>query len=67
MGAALGFAYYRFIGCQSGACPLTSNPWISSGYGALIGFIFTLNGKSKEQTLNGKQDEQKNNPEKESN
>jgi hypothetical protein len=58
VGATLGFAYYRFIGCQSGVCPLTSNPWISTGYGALIGFVFTLNGKQKEQ---------KDNQEKESN
>jgi len=49
IGAALGFAYYRFIGCQSGVCPLTSNPWISTGYGALIGFVFAINGKQKEQ------------------
>ncbi len=37
LGAAAGFAYYRFVGCSSGACPITSNPWISTGYGALIG------------------------------
>ncbi|MBN1351814.1 hypothetical protein JXJ21_20560 [candidate division KSB1 bacterium] len=46
-GAALGFAYYRFIGCSSGVCPITSNPWISTGYGALIGFLFTGGFKSK--------------------
>jgi hypothetical protein len=38
-GAAAGYAYYRFIGCSSGACPLTSNPVISSLYGALMGFL----------------------------
>jgi len=37
LGAAAGFAYYKFVGCASGACPLTSNPYISTIYGALIG------------------------------
>lgn len=39
VGGGLGFAYYRFIGCVTGTCPLTSNPYISSGFGALIGAI----------------------------
>lgn len=37
LGALGGFAYYRFVGCASGACPITSNPFISTLYGALIG------------------------------
>jgi hypothetical protein len=37
IGGALGFANYRFIGCTTGACPLTSNPWISTLYGMLVG------------------------------
>jgi len=41
IGGALGFAYYKFIGCRTGACPLTSNPYISIIWGALIGFIFS--------------------------
>jgi hypothetical protein len=36
-GAALGFAYYTFIGCSGGNCPITSDPVVSSGYGALLG------------------------------
>jgi hypothetical protein len=39
VGGGLGFAYYKFIGCSTGACPLTSNPWISSIYGALLGAL----------------------------
>jgi len=39
LGGVLGFAYYRFVGCKTGACPLTSNPWISTLYGALIGWL----------------------------
>jgi hypothetical protein len=36
-GAAGGYAYYYFIGCPSGACPITANPYISTTYGAVIG------------------------------
>jgi hypothetical protein len=38
-GGALGFAYYKLVGCSTGACPITSNPWISTLYGALIGYF----------------------------
>jgi hypothetical protein len=38
-GGALGYAYYRFVGCSSGACPITANPYVSTLYGALMGFL----------------------------
>lgn len=47
-GALLGYAYYYFIGCSSGSCPITSNPYISTFYGALIGFILVFPTKKKE-------------------
>lgn len=31
-GALVGLAYYYFVGCSTGACPLTSNPFITAGY-----------------------------------
>lgn len=46
-GATLGYAYYYFIGCNSGACPITSNPWISTIYGGVAGFVFTLPNNKK--------------------
>lgn len=39
LGGGLGFAYYKFAGCSSGACPLTSHPVISSLYGAVLGLL----------------------------
>jgi hypothetical protein len=42
IGAGGGFAYYYFIGCTGGSCPITSNPCISTGYGAGAGLIWAL-------------------------
>jgi hypothetical protein len=39
VGGGAGFLYYKFIGCKTGACPLTGNPWISTLYGAFIGWM----------------------------
>jgi hypothetical protein len=41
IGAVLGYAYYRFIGCSSGTCPITGNPVISTIYGALMGIFLS--------------------------
>jgi hypothetical protein len=49
IGGLLGFSYYFFIGCQTGACPLTSNPFISTGYGAVLGLLMTSGKSSKEK------------------
>ena len=40
-GGSLGYAYYRFIGCASGTCPITSNPYISTIYGAVMGYMMS--------------------------
>ncbi len=34
-----GYAYYYFIGCYNGTCPITSKWYTSSLYGMLIGII----------------------------
>ena len=39
LGAVAGYAYYATIGCVSGACPITSNPWISTAYGGVLGAL----------------------------
>jgi Family of unknown function (DUF6132) len=40
LGGTVGYLYYHFIGCVSGHCPITGNPYISTGYGAAIGMLF---------------------------
>jgi hypothetical protein len=37
VGGAVGYAFYRLVGCSTGGCPLTNNPWMSTFYGALLG------------------------------
>jgi len=39
VGAVLGLAYYKFIGCLSGSCPIGSNWWASMAYGVIMGMI----------------------------
>jgi hypothetical protein len=40
IGAVIGFAMYKFVGCKTGACPITANPFISmavyAGIGAML-------------------------------
>lgn len=38
-GGVAGYLYYRIIGCNSGACPITSNPYISVIWGSLMGYL----------------------------
>jgi hypothetical protein len=40
-GGVFGFGLYKLVGCSTGACPLTANPWISTVYGAVMGFLIT--------------------------
>lgn len=58
VGAAAGWLYWKYIGCTSGTCPITSRPLSSTLYGAMIGallfYSFTpvkkTQGKSQQQT-----------------
>lgn len=49
IGAILGYAYYFFIGCNSGTCAITSSPYISTVYGAFMGLIFAIPTKKKNE------------------
>ncbi|WP_245825575.1 DUF6132 family protein [Sediminibacterium ginsengisoli] len=47
-GAAAGFCYWYYIGCASGTCMITSKPFNSTLYGAVMGtLIFSLFQKNK--------------------
>ena len=38
-GAAGGWLYYRLVGCATGTCAISSNPFISTVYGGVIGLL----------------------------
>ena len=52
IGAMGGYLYWLYIGCESGSCPITSSPLISSLWGAVMGgllfSIFKMEKKSDE-------------------
>jgi hypothetical protein len=39
IGGTAGFLYYQFIGCVSGSCAITSNPYMSTIGGGFLGFF----------------------------
>ena len=39
IGVAAGFLYYYFVGCKSGSCAITGNPYMSMVWGGLLGFF----------------------------
>jgi hypothetical protein len=48
-GALAGFAYWRFVGCTSGSCPLTANWHTSVLFGGLIGMLAVPAKKSSSE------------------
>lgn len=47
IGGTAGFLYYYFIGCTSGSCAITSNPYGSIITGSLLGFLLTSSSGTK--------------------
>lgn len=45
IGAAVGYAYYYYIGCVTGTCAITSNPYIITFYGMIFGILLPSNIK----------------------
>lgn len=45
IGGIAGFAYYYFIGCAGNTCPISSNPYISTGYGMAAGLLLSWESK----------------------
>lgn len=40
LGGIIGFVFYRFVGCKTGACRIAGNPYLSTVYWALLGALF---------------------------
>ena len=52
-----GYVYYIRIGCNSGGCPITSNPYMTMLYGGLMGyFVSDFFVPKKKQTPEASQD-----------
>lgn len=41
-GVAVGYLYYRFMGCGSGSCAISSNPVRSMLYMGLVGWLLSV-------------------------
>ena len=39
LGGVAGYLYYYFIGCSTGSCTITSRPFNSIIYGAIMGYL----------------------------
>ncbi len=47
LGGIAGYAYYYFIGCASGSCALSSNPYLMTGYGLGAGIVLGWDTRKK--------------------
>ncbi len=49
LGAIFGYLYWKYVGCSSGTCAITSKPINSTLYGAVMGgLLFSLFEKKSE-------------------
>ena len=52
LGAIFGYLYYYFVGCVSGTCTITSKPFNSTLYGALMsGLLFNIFEKKPKKNI----------------
>jgi len=55
MGAIGGYVYYEKVGCVSGTCAITSNPWLSIAWGGALGYLvfdmFNFRKKKKQANV----------------
>lgn len=47
LGGLAGFLYQHYIGCGSGSCLISSNPWVATAYGATFGGLMLSINKKK--------------------
>ncbi len=51
VGAIGGYIYYIKVGCTSGSCAITSNPWMSTAWGSAFGYlVFDMFNVKKKKT-----------------
>jgi len=53
VGVGGGFAYYWFIGCNTGGCAITSSPYMSMIWGGMMGYLvpdFFVKKEKEEET-----------------
>ncbi|MDD3743694.1 MAG: DUF6132 family protein [Lentimicrobiaceae bacterium] len=51
MGMLGGYLYYFYVGCTSGSCAITSNPYMSMLWGAAMGYLIFDLFKLKEKKI----------------
>jgi hypothetical protein len=39
LGGGIGFGWHKRVGCPTGSCPLTRNPFLSTLYGMILGAL----------------------------
>ncbi len=39
LGVVGGYVYFALIGCNTGGCAITSNPYMSMAWGGLLGYL----------------------------
>lgn len=42
VGCAGGWLDYRYVGCTTGTCAVTSSLWLSTGFGYILGSLLYL-------------------------
>jgi len=52
VGAIAGFLYWKYVGCLTGTCAITSNPIRSTIYGAVMGsLVLSIFNKSQKKQV----------------
>lgn len=48
VGGVAGFAWWYYVGCASGTCPITSSPYMSVLWGMMIGGLLASSFRKEE-------------------
>jgi len=53
LGAIAGYFYWRFVGCTTGSCPITSKWYNTVLYGMVVGLLLGAPSRKKEKPVQG--------------